>query len=123
MFDFSVSKDKGELEAYLQKITDDHIFDVLDAYGEKGVATLREATPTDSGRTGNSWSYRKVKTDRGYVLEFNNSHINDGVKIAVILQYGHGTGTGGYVQGRDYINPATKMVFDQIANELTKEIQ
>lgn len=122
MLSFSFSKDKGELEAYLQKIVDDQIFDILDLYGARGVEALRAATPVDTSKTANSWDYRKVKTNTGYALEFHNSNVNNYVNIAIILQYGHGTGTGGYVAGRDYINPAVKPVFDQIADALTKEI-
>lgn len=123
MFSFSLNKDHGELEDYLQKLLDDHIFNIFDSYGEKGVAALRNATPLESGTTASAWSYRKKKTASGYSLEFYNSNVNKGVPIAIILQYGHGTGTGGYVAGRDYINPATKVIFDEIADALTKEVQ
>lgn len=123
MFSFSWNKDSGDLEKYLQKMVDDQIFDILDSYGEKGVGALRNATPVETSETANSWAYRKVKTGSGYALEFHNTHINDGVNIAVILQYGHGTGTGGYVAGRDYINPVAQPVFDEIADALTKEVQ
>lgn len=119
---FSLNKDTGETEKFLQKIIDGQIFDLLDAYGAKGVAALSAATPKDSGKTASSWSYKKVKTGTGYSLEFHNTYINDGVNIAVILQYGHGTGTGGYVQGIDYINPAVQPIFIEIAEALTKEV-
>ena len=122
MLSFFFSKDNGKLEAYLQKIVDDQIFDILDHYGAMGVEALRAATPVDTSKTANSWAYRKVKTDTGYALEFYNSNVNNYVNIAIILQYGHGTGTGGYVAGRDYINPAVKPVFDEIAQALTKDI-
>ena len=117
-----MDKDSGETEDFLQKILDEQVFDMLDAYGAKGVGALQSATPVDSGKTAASWSYKKVKTATGYALEFHNSNSNKGVNIAIILQYGHGTGTGGYVVGRDYINPATKPVFDEIAKALTKDI-
>ena len=94
----------------------------LDAYGRKGVEALKAATPTDTGKTANSWSYNITHTDGGATLEFLNSNINHGIPISVIIQYGHGTGTGGYVQGRDYINPALKPIFDDIVVELTKEM-
>lgn len=123
MFSFSIDKDSGDLEKYLQKIVDDQIFDILDPYGRMGVDALRSATPKDSGTTAGSWTYKKVKTMSGYALEFYNSHMNDGVNIAIIIQYGHGTGTGGYVAGQDYINPAVQPVFEKIADALTKEVQ
>lgn len=97
-------------------------FDDLREYGELGVEALSQATPRDSGLTADSWYYQIVQTKSGYSLEFLNSNIVDGVPIAIILQYGHGTGTGGYVQGRDYINPAIRPVFDAIAKNLWKEV-
>lgn len=95
---------------------------VLDKYGRIGVQALAAATPVDSGRTASSWEYKIRHTSTGASLEFWNSNINDGVPIALILQYGHGTGTGGWVEGRDYINPALRPVFDGILNDVWKEI-
>ena len=97
-------------------------FDDLRKYGELGVEALRNATPKDSGRTADSWYFQIVQTKNGYSIEFLNSNIVDGVPIAIILQYGHGTGTGGYVQGRDYINPAIRPIFDDIARKVWKEV-
>lgn len=94
----------------------------LDKYGHAGVAALSSATPTDSGRTASSWYY-EIEHQNGKVsINFNNSNINKGVPIAIILQYGHGTGTGGWVEGRDYINPAIRPIFDEIANNAWKEV-
>lgn len=98
------------------------IMHVLKKYGEEGVKALRDATPKDSGETANSWGYEITKEGRGYVITWTNSKKNKGVPIAIILQYGHGTGTGGYVEGRDYINPATRPIFDAIAEEAWKEV-
>lgn len=95
---------------------------ILDKYGRLGVQALAAATPVDSGRTAQSWEYKITHTDTGVNLEFWNYNINDGVPIALILQYGHGTGTGGWVEGRDYINPALRPVFDSILNDVWKEI-
>lgn len=95
---------------------------VLDKYGKAGVAALAAATPVDTGKTASSWSYEVIIKDNSYEIVFNNSNVNNGVPIAVILQYGHGTGTGGWVQGRDYINPAIQPVFDQIAEEAWREV-
>lgn len=96
---------------------------ILNKYGRIGVNNLRSVTPIDSGRTANSWYYEISKTGSGYDLIFKNSHINSGVPIAIILQYGHGTRNGGYVQGRDYINPAIRDVFDKMANDLWREVR
>lgn len=94
----------------------------LDAYGREGVAALMSATPRDSGLTASSWYYRIEQNNGSVSISFHNSHINDGVNIAIILQYGHGTGTGGWVEGRDYINPAIQPIFDKIADNAWKEV-
>lgn len=96
--------------------------EILERYGEEGVKALSAATPTDSGVTAESWYYEIEEGPIGMKISWNNSHVNKGVNIAVILQYGHGTGTGGYVVGRDYINPALRPVFDGIASEAWKEL-
>jgi hypothetical protein len=94
----------------------------LDRYGREGVAALASATPVDSGRTASSWYYEIKHAAGSVTITFNNSHVNDGVPIAIILQYGHGTGTGGWVEGRDYINPAIRPVFDKIAKDAWEEV-
>lgn len=94
----------------------------LRLYGEEGVRLLARSTPEDSGETAASWDYRIQQNDDGISILFINTNINKGVNIAIILQYGHGTGTGGYVKGRDYINPAIRPVFDAIAHEAWKEV-
>lgn len=94
----------------------------LDRYGREGVAALASATPVDTGLTANSWYYEIEQTKTSVTISFKNSNIQNGVPIALVLQYGHGTGTGGWVQGRDYINPAIQPVFDRIANEAWKEV-
>ena len=94
----------------------------LDKYGREGVAALASATPVETGETANSWYYEIVHENGTVTITFNNSHIQNGVPIAVILQYGHGTGTGGWVQGRDYINPAIQPIFDKIADNAWKEV-
>ncbi|MEE1347968.1 MAG: hypothetical protein U0K36_08830 [Bacteroidales bacterium] len=94
----------------------------LDRFGREGVSALSSATPVDSGETANSWDY-KIENQNGIIkIGFYNSNVNKGVPIAIILQYGHGTRNGGYVQGRDYINPAIQPVFDQIAEHAWKEV-
>lgn len=97
-------------------------FKDLMKYGQKGVEALKDATPKDSGLTANSWYYQIVETKNGFSLEFCNSNIIDGQQIAILIQYGHATKNGGYVQGRDYINPAIRPIFDEIAKSLWKEV-
>ena len=91
-------------------------------YGREGVAALAAATPKDSGKTATSWSYEVVKKEGSVSIIFNNSNIVDGVSIAIILRYGHGTNNGGYVQGRNYISPAIRPVFDRIADSAWREV-
>ena len=95
---------------------------VLDKYGREGVAALASATPVDSGLTASSWYYEIVQKNGSTMINFCNSHINKGVPIAIILQYGHGTGTDGWVEGRDYINPAIQPIFDKLANDAWREV-
>lgn len=94
----------------------------LDKYGREGVAALASATPVESGLTASSWTYEIVRGKGSVSIRFNNSNIQNGVPIAIILQYGHGTGTGGWVEGRDYINPSVQPLFDKIANNAWKEV-
>lgn len=96
---------------------------ILNQYGQEGVEALRAATPKDTGTTANSWSYTVHKGAGSITITWSNSNIVDGVPIAVILQYGHGTRNGGYVQGTDYINPAMKPIFDKIAQRAWEEVK
>lgn len=98
-------------------------FLALTKFGDEGVAALREATPKNTGLTADSWSYRIIHDGDIITIEWTNSNIKDGVPIAVILQYGHATGTGGWVEGRDYINPAIQPIFDRIAENAWKEVK
>lgn len=95
---------------------------VLETYGRKGVEALKSATPVDTGLTANSWYYKIERTKSSVKLVFCNSNIQNGVPIAIILQHGHGTRNGGWVEGRDYINPAIQPIFDEIANNLWREV-
>ena len=122
MISFRQKGDFSKLNRYLERVKESAKIGVLDKYGREGVAALASATPVETGKTANSWYY-EIKRQNGSVsLEFKNSNIKDGVPIAVILQYGHGTGTGGWVQGRDYINPAIQPIFDKIADAAWKEV-
>lgn len=108
---------------WLQKMQRLNAAGVFARYGQAGVTALSNATPVESGETANSWYY-EIDVKPGLVsIIWKNRHIDDGQNVAILLQYGHGTGTGGYVQGRDYINPAMKPIFDQIEAELTKVVR
>lgn len=118
-------KSKGDwkkTKTFLQHAEDFDPIPILKRYGEIGVDALSSATPVDTGLTAASWYYEIEKTNDGYSINWNNSNIVDGVNIAVIIQYGHGTQSGTYVQGRDYINPALSEVFDKLAVQLWKEV-
>lgn len=122
MISFRHKGDFSKLTRYLERAKNAVRLGDLDRYGREGVAALSSATPVDSGLTASSWYYEIVRKEGSVSIVFNNSNIQNGVPIAVILQYGHGTGTGGWVQGRDYINPAIRPIFDRIANDAWKEV-
>lgn len=122
MISFRQQGDFSKLSRYLERAKHVVRASDLDKYGRAGVAALASATPVESGLTANSWYY-EIKFDRGVAtISFHNSNIQNGVPIAIILQYGHGTRNGGWVQGRDYINPAIQPIFDQIANDAWREV-
>ena len=122
MITFKQKGDFSRLTSYLEKVKKVVRVSDLDKYGREGVAALSSATPIDSSKTANSWYYEIENTSESAKITFNNSNINNGVPIAIILQYGHGTGTGGWVEGRDYINPAIQPIFDEIANNAWREV-
>lgn len=122
MISFRQKGDFSKLNRYLERVKEAARLSILDKYGREGVAALSSATPVDSGETANSWSYEISHSNGSASITFNNSHINKGVPIAIILQYGHGTGTGGWVEGRDYINPAIQPIFDKIVDAAWKEV-
>ena len=122
MIQFRHKGDFSKLTRYLEKVKETVNLGILDKYGREGVAALASATPVDSGLTASSWYYEIVRQNESAQINFCNSNINEGVPIAIILQYGHGTGTGGWVEGRDYINPAIQPIFDKIANEAWREV-
>ena len=114
--------DFKKLTSFLERAKEGLDIGVLDKYGRKGVAALSSATPVHTGLTASSWLY-KIENKNGVAkIEFHNSNIQNGVPIAVILQYGHGTRNGGYIVGRDYINPAIQPVFDELAKNAWKEV-
>lgn len=112
----------AKAKQYLARVKKPVEASLLERYGDRGVRALRDATPVDTGKTRDSWYYRIIEQDGRLSIEFCNSNVADYVPIAIILQYGHGTGTGGWVEGRDYINPALAPVFDSIAQDAWKEI-
>lgn len=120
---FRQKGDFSKVTKYLERLKQGIRLSILDAYGRKGVEVLRASTPLDSGETANSWFYKIQNDGETATISFHNSNSNDGVPIAIILQYGHGTGTGGWVQGRDYINPAIQPLFDELVTEVCWEVK
>lgn len=120
----TVKGDWNDTESWLKKIkTLKNARRVLEKYGREGVAALSAATPVDTGNTASSWSFEILQNGESTELVFTNNNVTEtGVPIAILLQYGHGNGNGGYVQGRDYINPAIQPIFDEIANKAWKEV-
>lgn len=122
MITFRQKGDFSKLTKFLERAKEAVHLGDLDKYGREGVAALASATPVDTGLTASSWSY-KIEQGKGTAtISFHNSNIQNGVPIAIILQYGHGTRNGGWVEGRDYINPAMRPIFDRIANEAWREV-
>lgn len=116
---------KGDFKksiTYMEKLKEAIRLNAFDKYGQEGVSALSSATPVDSGETASSWYYKIERTKNTISITFYNSNVNKGVPIAIILQYGHGTGSGGWVEGRDYINPAIQPIFDKMAEEAWKEV-
>lgn len=122
MIKFRQQGDFSKTMRFLERAKDAVHLENLDKYGRAGVAALSSATPVETGLTANSWYYEITNTATSAAITFKNSNIQNGVPIAIILQYGHGTRNGGYVQGRDYINPAIQPIFDQIAEEVWREV-
>lgn len=119
-------KAKGNFEKtteYFRKLSNAAKMKKLEQYGQKGVEILRSATPVDTGITADSWGYVVERNGDRASITWTNSNVNVGTNIAVIIQYGHGTGTGGYVSGTDYVNPGMKALLDEIQNDLGKEVK
>lgn len=122
MLTMSSKGDFQNSERFLKRMSDKSIFDRLSQFGEEGVQALALATPVDSGLTAKSWTFEIEKTPTSYAIIWNNTNVVNGTPVAVLIQVGHGTGTGGYVSGRDYINPALQPIFDRIAASIWKEV-
>lgn len=122
MISFRQKGDFSKLTRFLERAKNAVKIGDLDKYGREGVAALASATPVESGLTASSWYYEIQNQNGSATISFYNSNVNKGVPIAIILQYGHGTRNGGWVQGRDYINPAIQPIFDKIANAAWEEV-
>lgn len=112
----------SKLDTYFGKAKKALRLSILDKYGRKGVEALKNATPVNTGFTANSWKYEIRRDDRGATIEFSNTNRNQGILVVVLLIYGHGTGTGGYVRGIDFVNPALQPVFEELADSAWKEV-
>ncbi len=121
-FKITIQGDHEATNRFLKKLKEFQIRRVLEKYGQKGVSALASATPVRTGTTSRSWMYKIESNGDSHTIYWTNTNENRGVNIALILQYGHGTGRGGYVSGRDYINPAIQPVFDAIVEEAWKEL-
>lgn len=119
---FRQKGDFSKLTRYLERAKESIHIGELDKYGREGVAALSAATPIDSGQTASSWYYEIENKKNSVKLSFCNSNIQNGVPIAIILQLGHGTRNGGWVQGRDYINPSIQPIFDKLAEDMWREV-
>lgn len=122
MIKFTHKGDFSKLTRYCAKVQKAIRLKDLEKYGAEGVAALSSVTPVDSGLTAQSWYYKITRTNGRATISFHNSNIQNGVPIAIILQYGHGTRNGGWVQGRDYINPSIQPLFDKIVNNAWREV-
>lgn len=122
MIRFRTSGSYARTEEFVRRMASGQIYRSLQGQAQKGVAALSAATPTDGGATAGAWSAEVKKTGAGWEIVWSNTNKPNGFPVAIMLQYGHGTGTGGYVQGRDYINPAIQPVFDQIADAVWREV-
>lgn len=122
MFTITQKGDFRKTEAFLKKMKDGDFYKHLEQYAKIGVEALRDATPIDTGETALSWSYEIEQSKDGASITWINNNTNKGENIAILIQYGHGTGTGGYVHGLDYINPAMQPVFEKLAEDIWKEV-
>jgi len=114
--------DFKKTQDFLNKMARAEFTAMLNHYGQVGVDALASATPTDSGLTANSWTYTIEKKLGKYTIIWRNTNVVDGTPVAILIQYGHGTGTGGWVEGRDYINPAIRPIFDMITDEVWRQV-
>ncbi len=122
MFSVTSSGSFKRTEAFLRKLAKGDIYNGLEQLAQQGVGALASATPVDSGLAADSWTFTIKRTKNSCVISWNNFDVESGFPVAIMLQYGYATGTGGYVAGQDYINPAIRPVFDQIADKVWKAV-
>ena len=122
MINFRQTGDWSKTTNFMKRLKQRKYLSFLDKYGQRGVDALSSATPVDTGKTANSWSYEIRNNDKKVSIVFKNSNIVNGVPIAIILQYGHATRNGGWVEGRDYINPAVQPLFDDMVEKAWEEV-
>lgn len=123
MFSLESKGSFDNTEAYLRRLLKIDISKILESAGQEGVNALSSATPIESGKARDSWDYKIERSGSSTTIVWTNSDIENGFPVVIMLQYGHGTGTGGYVQGRDFINPAMKPIFDKIADKVWKAVK
>lgn len=122
MITFNHDGSFNNIESFLKSMSKFDATSILNRHGQRGVDALASATPKDSGVAASSWGYEVITTRGRTTITWTNSNVENGFPVVIMLQYGHGTGTGGYVQGRDFINPAIKPIFDEIANDVWKAV-
>lgn len=122
MLTFTVSGSFQKMESFLKSVSKLDIMSILNSSGQEGVKALSSATPVESGRAASSWGYTVSKKGGVYSIAWTNSDVENGFPVVIMLQYGYGTGTGGYVQGRNFINPAIRPIFDKIADKVWKAV-
>lgn len=124
MFTFTTSGSFGKTESFLKKMRSRDIYKVLDSLGKEGVKALRESTPADSGLSALSWTYRvKMRRKLGPTIVWNNTNLTNGTPVVILIEYGHATRDGGWVEGRPFINEAIQPIFDKIATQVWREVQ
>lgn len=123
MFSWASKGNFNNMEDFLRSMADGDIFSALNQYGQEGVSALASSTPVLTGATSDAWYFEVTEDAGSYTIAWKNSNIVAGTPLVIMLQYGHGTGTGGYVAGRDFINPATQPIFDRIAKDVWKAVQ
>lgn len=122
MISVGMSGSFDQTRKYLQKMARGDFYRGLDKFAREGANALADATPIESGLSAGSWNYKIERSRANLTITWNNTDVENGFPVAVMLQYGYSTGTGGYVQGRDYINPAMRPIFDRIEEAVRKAV-
>lgn len=123
MISFTQKGDFSKSLKYLNGLRGKRYDEILEKYAKEGVEVLRSNTPKDTGNTADSWSYEIIKTRKGFSINWNNSNLVDGIPVVILLQYGHATRSGSFVEGEDFINPAMRPIFERISESLRKEVE